>query len=1138
MKLKKISIKNIASVAEAEIDFTKSPLQQAKVFLISGEMGTGKTTILDAICLALFDTTPRLKNANGGKADFGENRNLAPKDPCNLLRRGTSEASVRLVFDDIDGKECIATWGVSLTRNGTFGKKTRTFTKDGITVEKIKDVDAAVAGSVGLEFDQFCRTSMLAQGEFTKFLKADDDGKASILEKLTKTDIYSKVGARIASKTTDKRKEYDNQQSKLQGIVLLTDEQRQVLEAGIDALKKEISQLQNNYVLAVKDYNYVKKQNELKNMLSSLRHQKEELEKQMAVSDYRVEEQLIKDWNETTEIRPKIAEEGNLLRKINDYDSQKAERHHDFESLMQGIVFAEQWMSNLEREIEEINKILEREKNKKEIYNNIQTIDARLERARNIDAERISLEVKNKELDEAFPQLEEAIKAEQKRHEDIQKVVDAQKKEIEEQKAQLLALDEEGLKKKDKELNEIERNINGGRQELASLRVQIESRDKNYQQLNDTESQIEVCEKQIKEQEADVIRKEKIYHERLSEYEDVNIRIGDAARSLRAQIHAHSSKYCPVCGQSLEGRTLEAEDYLIGIIDPIKKAADAANKEMNDAQASVSATSKIIESYRQAQQKQKDELAANNANVNRIINKAHAYLVALGLRLDEGASNIKEVEDGLDVLAGESERKRNELTNKQEELSKLKNAIQEATERLNSIEKQLGECQSNMVKAASYRDDNRSKKQANLEQIERLNEERKTCMADADTFLNEESRWQEEWQKDAAGFINDLKKQAKEYQDRVETLQKKTNKKEKADSIIANILRNKESILQQYPEWQNDIQYEPLEKKELEIKFNELATQITALSAQQKDAQQQLTIVQDAINRYLNSSLSIDRTRLESLMRIGKQEMDRLMAVHKTVAEKHIEIEGLIKNKEEELATHNGEEHRKECEEQSESDLKEISEAIKFDVDEKNRLLGQETQELTTDDNNRKRFASEKLKEEQIKNELDKLDILQRMFGTNNGDAFKKIAQGYLLGNLLNTANYHLKNLDDKYTLECVQDTLTICLHDKSNKNIKSPVDTLSGGESFLVSLALALALASLNNQSLNIDTLFIDEGFGTIGEKEIDRVLDLLENLQQQQGKRVGIISHINYLSQRIPIQIHAERKGEDCSSLTVVSR
>ncbi|MDE6629622.1 MAG: SMC family ATPase, partial [Muribaculaceae bacterium] len=179
MKLKRLVIHNIASIEDAVIDFGAAPLADADLFLITGETGAGKSTILDAICLALYNTTPRIAGTEMEGKAAEVNSEISLNDPRNLLRRNTGEGRVELSFSGNDGVEYVAEWSVARARGKVTGKlqsRQWTFTDldASATYRLEREITALRDRAVGLSFSQFCRTTMLAQGEFTRFLNSRD----------------------------------------------------------------------------------------------------------------------------------------------------------------------------------------------------------------------------------------------------------------------------------------------------------------------------------------------------------------------------------------------------------------------------------------------------------------------------------------------------------------------------------------------------------------------------------------------------------------------------------------------------------------------------------------------------------------------------------------------------------------------------------------------------------------------------------------------------------------------------------------------------------------------------------------------------------------------------------------------------
>ena len=157
----------------------------------------------------------------------------------------------------------------------------------------------------------------------------------------------------------------------------------------------------------------------------------------------------------------------------------------------------------------------------------------------------------------------------------------------------------------------------------------------------------------------------------------------------------------------------------------------------------------------------------------------------------------------------------------------------------------------------------------------------------------------------------------------------------------------------------------------------------------------------------------------------------------------------------------------------------------------------------------------------------DDIQYLHSLIGSQKGDKFRKFAQGLTLDNLVHLANQQLERLHGRYLLKRKQDAgLELSVLDTWQGDIERDTKTLSGGESFLVSLALALALSDLVSHKTSIDSLFLDEGFGTLDSETLDIALDALDNLNAS-GKMIGVISHIEAMKERIPAQLRVIKKS-----------
>lgn len=240
MKLQKLIIENIASIEKACIDFEHGPLGEDSIFLICGPTGAGKSTLLDAVCLALYNTTPRLKQAANERYldendSFSGTGEVSIDDSRMLMRRDSVSAQVELWFTDAAGDALRAVWSVARARNKAGGKIQKVVwtlsLQDGTPLtNKSTETRTEIERRIGLTFEQFCRTTLLAQGEFTKFLKSKEEEKSNILEKLTGTEIYSRISREIYVMKTEKEAELQELKAQTGGIVLLTDEELAALQ--------------------------------------------------------------------------------------------------------------------------------------------------------------------------------------------------------------------------------------------------------------------------------------------------------------------------------------------------------------------------------------------------------------------------------------------------------------------------------------------------------------------------------------------------------------------------------------------------------------------------------------------------------------------------------------------------------------------------------------------------------------------------------------------------------------------------------------------------------------------------------------------------------------------------------------------
>ena len=205
MIITKIIIRNLTSLSgEHVIDFTQEPLRSAGLFAITGDTGAGKSTILDAICLALYNKAPRFENVQRLKNEAVEKNEINTSDVRNYLRRGEKEGAAIVEFTATTGARYRATWFLRLKRTGNYDNVVHTLEQ--ISPNKCvydkSEVKERIVQAVGLDYAQFSRTVMLAQNSFANFLNARIEEKSALLEKLTGTEVYGTISMRIFEEKT------------------------------------------------------------------------------------------------------------------------------------------------------------------------------------------------------------------------------------------------------------------------------------------------------------------------------------------------------------------------------------------------------------------------------------------------------------------------------------------------------------------------------------------------------------------------------------------------------------------------------------------------------------------------------------------------------------------------------------------------------------------------------------------------------------------------------------------------------------------------------------------------------------------------------------------------------------------------
>jgi len=319
--------------------------------------------------------------------------------------------------------------------------------------------------------------------------------------------------------------------------------------------------------------------------------------------------------------------------------------------------------------------------------------------------------------------------------------------------------------------------------------------------------------------------------------------------------------------------------------------------------------------------------------------------------------------------------------------------------------------------------------------------------------------------------------------------------------------------------------------------LSRLEAEIAQLNEQMREKEQALTEATEHFSRQLASSPFDDEHAFSNAL-LDEDTRNTLLELQKRLAQQKqqadLKLENALATQQSLKAHANAAQWQSELEEHG---AQWLDTKITQQAQQRDTLLsslGQIEQQLSA--NNQARERQQQLVDEMAAFEAyyDDITYLHSLIGSASGDKFRRFAQGLTLDNLVQLANQQLDKLHGRYQLiRKENEGLGLSVLDTWQGDVVRDTKTLSGGESFLVSLALALALSDLVSHKTSIDSLFLDEGFGTLDAETLDVALDALDNLNAS-GKMIGVISHIEAMKERIPTQLKViKRNGVGLSAL-----
>ena len=1134
MKLKKLILKNIASIEDAEICFDQNPLDNEPVFLICGNTGSGKTTILDGICLALYNATPRMdktaKETYTDISDQNDRREDFTINDCRLLmRRNTAEAWSILEFTGSNEHEYRAEWYVARAHKRLNGNLQKVkWTLEDLTEQKTwtkaTEIGQEILHAVGLTFAQYCRTALLAQGDFTQFLQSKETEKSEILEKLTGTEIYSQIGAKIFALTRDKKRNYEEQQQRLGDIKILSEEEVGQILAEIEKQKQELKSKELEQEEIRRKSEWIKQNLELTLNIEQYRKKQEEIERQLNEPECKTKEEILSLWTETEDIRNIIRQKQRLIQDRETCHEKRKQLTETYHQLMNTY---STWLSGLQQrhlELEKLGHELKATANLKPMFEQSQTILGNLRNLMRFD-ERI--ESHNKELKNLSEQLP---KHQNRLQEWLTKQKTGEQRLAEQQKSitdigNHLGKDEYILlQDEQKKLTEELVRLTQAQQIILLLREKVEQRQKSANELQLTQEKLKQHIPLEEETRKAAAKAAEIFQQTEELLEKQKLALSDWAKEIRQRLHPGDT--CPVCGNRVEAN-LREEDFQSALA-PLQQELERKKKEKEQIEKKLIELQVQKENFLELSEKQKKKFEDDHATYRTTYQQTVDACAACGIlqlqketqnlinekiqknrdRQNEIGARIKVLQEQINLL----HQKQQEKDRIQQELEQIRRKANEEELRINTLLQGQKELQRTLLQDLQEK---KTTEQATYPQI--LWED---FQMDTTVFPQ---IWIERLEKETAAYLQKTERQ-KQIQEQIELGEIQRKQTERLREMAVGI----------FPEWQDYVAVCETENPHQETDWNELIRSANTLDERIRHQEQEWQQASIAEKAFLESHPDISKEKIERMSTLSGTAVEsfrkEIQQLKDLLLQYHTNLQQSLKLRQELLT------RKPELTEQDTPELlNQAQKRLTDSIAQIHQHIGRNQAQLENNTNNLKKSEDLRREIEKCGNSYRQWFRLCTLFGDEKGKKFRNIAQSFVLKELLERANFYLEKLTERYELSCQAGSLTILLTDWYQGGVSRPASTLSGGEGFLVSLSLALGLSSLNRQSLSVDTLFIDEGFGTLSSDYLNVVMDTLERLHQLGGKKVGIISHVEGLRERIKTQIQVKRIDQGRSRIEV---
>ena len=1144
MRLKKLIIHNIASLEDAIIDFDAEPLAGSEVFLITGETGAGKSTILDAICLALYANTPRLKSTGmSGNLEDGS-KSVSIKDTTQLMRKNTRDAFVRLTFTGSDGNEYESEWSLqrktkNISRRWCLKNLTHPELSpdegNGAGSTKDRPIEEAIVRAIGLDFDQFCRTTMLAQGEFTRFLNSDDKEKAEILEKVTGSEIYSAIGAKVYELTSLRERDWKVAKEKIEGVKTLTESEIAQVREQIETIMTEQRQHQASLNRLQACKTWLEQQNALTAQLAAGAKALTEAQARVDNDDFRTAQTTIRQYDDTAEVRTHYSHIQTAQHTITEQGVSLARANRQYNELVSASTLEQQRLTQLQQALAQLRQQVEDEQPKAELYDNVQTIGAHLKsltkNSKELDHRRTELlqqqKHRNDILEPAYRRLNNELEALKKGLVEKKQEVASAEKELADLHLTDIYKQRDALYRRSTDLRLINSYTAAYAEALKRKTATEERLAALEQQLEGLKKQIEADEQKLHDAE---VRKNALQQVLDRQKETIDT----FAVTMRSRLT--KGDLCPICGQTVEHDIPHDEQWRL-LVQQAQQTFDTAKndyEQLAQTQSNNMAQYRVTTASYKALRRELDADTSVHNTMQRLVEQCDKCGMAehtLQTPLDT-AKLTTMVEARL--LADNS---RLEQLNQQLALGTTKEkALEQLRRQYDDYNKTVATQTDTLAAALKQLNDNEAKIRSTESAMQVLQADINAAKEGLEAYMPK-LELPDNRLEDAETIYQHLVADSTRYKNNKTAIVQKESECALLDTQLRQVLNAIKATEELQPEWRGRVgTITPQRVEQIAQKAADLLSTVTTAVQIRQQALQQIDAAQQQIDAFVSRHEGMSAAQVEQLCRLTPAYIsslrERLTALLTDVQQQKSLYEQTMRryNEHQQQKPDGIDELTEKADSQGTGDSRlpsVIDEALEREQRAINLLSerkGALDRQLTDDASARQQLGTLIDMAEQKKQDYERWNRLCSLIGDSNGTKFRRIAQGYILANLVQSANVYMQRLTNRYLLRSVPGTFIIMVEDVYQGYVARPASTISGGESFLVSLALALALSDIG-QSLRVETLFIDEGFGTLSGEPLLKAIATLRSLRKHAGRQVGIISHIDEVRERIPVQIQVLR-------------